>query len=318
MDSDIQQTLKAFKKKIFFHPRYRQACSQIQNAIENTQALGEPVSALLCGPSGSGKSTLFYYLRKFYSGDLVVQRDDGTYANLPVFYCEVPSPTTVKGLITNMLRMLIDETPNGTIEKLTHQLITCLKTSQVKMIFLDEIQRLCYTTVSEKVRLDSLQWLVSLLNGSGIPIVISGTETCRHIRSEDEAFGNRYPYFAELSNFTYDGRDSCDYFATLKHLDIAMYEIAALDTGVHLNDKTIAAPLFVGTRGNLKAMRLVINDALKTCLRRNKPYSLTVGDFHTACQCVALPKNLSDGNPFTLSYEDSLKLISVREEVTDE
>jgi hypothetical protein len=314
MESDIQQIIKSFKGKIVFHPRYRQAFSQIQNAIENTEALGEPVCALLCGPSGTGKSTLCYYFRKLYSGDSVIRRDDGTYTNLPVFYCEVPSPTTVKGLITNMLRMLIDETPNGTIEKLTHQLITCLKTSQVKMIFLDEIQRLCFTTVTEKVRLDALQWIVSLLNGSGIPVILSGTELCRDIRREDEAFENRYPYFAELSHFAYDASDHSDYFTTLKHLDTAMYEIAALRSGVHLNDPTIAAPLFVGTCGNLKRMRLIINDALKTCLRRDQPRELNVSDFITACQYVDLPKNLSNGNPFVLSFNNSLELISEYEE----
>ncbi|PMU07227.1 MULTISPECIES: TniB family NTP-binding protein [unclassified Pseudomonas] len=318
MESDIQQIVKAFKARIVFHPRYRQACSQIQNAIENTEALDEPVCALLCGPSGTGKSTLCHYFRKLYNGNSVIRGDDGTYANLPVFYCEVPSPTTVKGLITNMLRFLIDETPNGTIEKLTHQLITCMKTCHVKVIFLDEIQRLCITTVAEKVRLDSLQWIVSLLNGSGIPVILSGTELCRDIRREDEAFENRYPYFAELSHFTYDAKVDSDFFATLKHLDIAMYEIAELAKGVHLNDPTIAAPLFIGTSGNLKRMRLIINDALKTCLRRGVPRTLKASDFSTACQYVDLPNNLSDGNPFFQSYDDLMKLILDYEEVRDE
>lgn len=318
MESDVQEIVKAFKAKIVFHPRYRQAFSQIQNAIENTEALGEPVCALLCGPSGTGKSTLCHYFRKLYSGDTVLRRNDGTYVNLPVFYCEVPSPATVKGLITNMLRMLIDETPFGTIEKLTHQLITCLKTCQVKMIFLDEIQRLCITTVSEKVRLDSLQWIVSLLNWSGIPVILSGTELCRDIRREDEAFENRYPYFAELSHFSYEQGSCSDFFATLQHLDASMYEIAALGKGVHLNDPTIAAPLFVGTRGNLKKMRLIINDALKTCLRRDEPRELKVSDFFTACEYIDLPKNISDGNPYGLSYDNSLKLIINYQETNNE
>lgn len=317
MESDIQKIVKAFKSKIVFHPRYRQACSQIQNAIENTQALGEPVCALLCGPSGTGKSTLCRYFQKLYNG-AVIRRDDGTYANLPVFYCEVPSPTTVKGLITNMLRDLIDATPNGNIEKLTHQLITCLKTCQVKIIFLDEIQRLCITTVSEKVRLDSLQWLVSFLNGSGIPVILSGTELCRNIRCENEAFENRYPYFAELSHFTYDTGSNSNFFSTLKQLDTVMYEIAALAKGVHLNDPTIAAPLYVGTRGNLKIMRLIINDALKTCLQRDAPHELKSSDFYAACQYVGLPKNLSNGNPFAQPYDDLLKLISNYEEIINE
>lgn len=318
MESELLQIIRTFKRKIIFHPNYRQAFSQIQNAIENTEALGEPVCALLCGPSGTGKSTLCHYVEKQYNRDSLLRKDDGAYANLPVFYCEVPAPTTVKGLITNMLRMLINATPVGSVEKLTHQLITCLKTAHVKVILLDEIQRLCLTSVSEKVRIDSLQWIVSLLNGSGIPVILSGTERCRDIRREDEAFENRYPYFAELSHFIYETGEDADIFATLKTLDTTMYQLAALGKGVHLNDPTIAAPLFVGTRGNLKIMRLIINDALKTCLRRENPHELKASDFFAACQSVNLPKNLSDGNPFALPYDDSVKLILDYQEARNE
>ena len=318
MDSELQKIISTFKRKIIFHPNYRQAFSQIQNAIENTEALGEPVCALLCGPSGTGKSTLCRYIEKQYNRDSVLHYDDGTYANLPVFYCEVPSPTTVKGLITNMLRLLINDTPAGSVDKLTHQLITCLKTANVKIILLDEIQRLCLTSVSEKVRLDSLQWLVSLLNGSAIPVILSGTEQCRDIRCEVEAFENRYPYFAELAHFIYETGEDSDFFATLKSLDTSMYQLAALRNGVHLNDPTIAAPLFVGTLGNLKIIRLIINDALKTCLRRKGQKELKVSDFFAACQSVGLPKNLSDGNPYALPYDESLQLILDHQEPSHE
>jgi energy-coupling factor transporter ATP-binding protein EcfA2 len=318
MQADHLHIIKTFKSTIVFHPRYRQAFSQIQNAIENTQALGEPACALLCGPSGTGKSTLCFYFRKLYSSEATTRLNDGTYVNLPVFYCEVPSPATVKGLIINMLRMLINETPNGTTEKLTHQLVTSLRTAQVKIIFLDEIQRLCVTTTAAKVRLDSLQWIVSLLNALGIPVILCGTQECHDIRHEDAAFERRYPYFAELSHFNYGIGKNSDYLATLKNLDNALYQNAVIEKGLHLNDSTFAAPLFVGTRGNLGTMRLIINDALKICLIRKGQRKLMHNDFVTACQSIDLPRNLSDGNPFALSYEESLKLILEHEDNKDE
>ncbi|MNV58723.1 hypothetical protein D3C71_1511100 [compost metagenome] len=213
-----------------------------------------------------------------------------------------------------MLRLLINATPNGTTEKLTHQLITCLKTAQVKIIFLDEIQRLCLTSTAAKVRLDSLQWIVSLLNGSGIPVILSGTQECHDIRREDAAFQRRYPYFAELSYFNYETGKNTELLATLKNLDSLLYQIASIEKGVHLNDLTIASQIFVGTRGNLGTMRLIINDALKICLSREGRRELVLNDFFTACQCIDLPENLSDGNPFALSYEASLKLILDYEE----
>lgn len=314
MNAEATQILNDFKGIVVFHPLFRQAFTQIQLAIESTQLLGDPCSALLCGPSGTGKSTLCHYIRKHYDSDQVTRRVDGTYANLPVFYCEVPSPTTVKGLVSNMLALLIGETPNGTTDKLTHQLIACLRTAQVKIIFLDEIQLLCVSRVSDKVRLDSLQWIVSMLNALGIPIILSGTEKCRNIRSENESFENRYPYFAELANFDYSTGTDTALYGTLHQLDLGMYDSAALEHGVHLNDPTIAAPLYVASRGNPKRIRLIISDALKNCLQRAGSRELRHDDFVEACEHLDLPKKLSKGNPFTLDLTQSLNLIDIYQE----
>lgn len=310
MDSNIQEILVRFKRRIYFHRQYKEAFSQIETAIENTRTLGEPVCALLYGPSGTGKSTLCRYFENHYSSDPVIRREDGTYLQLPVFYCEVPAPTTVRGLIVDMIVRLIGDTPNGTIGKLTHQLMTCLKTAGVKVIFLDEIQQLCISTVSEKTRLDSLQWIVSFLNRSGIPVILSGTELCRNIRSSHAAFASRYPYLVELSNFTYESDDSSDLIRTLKSLDTAMYDIAALNNGLHLNDPTIAAPLFMGTGGNLKKIRLIINDALRFCLERDDQKQLQLEDFFMAFDGVNWPKIISKENPFGLDYMNVLHQIA--------
>lgn len=311
MNPHVQATLDRFKHRVIFFGSYKRAFSQIENAIENTRALGEPTCAILCGPSGAGKSTLCRYFEKFHSSDPVIRREDGVYIQLPVFYCEVPSPTTVRGLTSRMLSLLIDEIPNGTVERLTHRLITCLKTAGVKVIFLDEIQLLCVHTVSEKIRLDSLQWIVSVLNTSGIPIILSGTELCRDIRKNHEPFAVRYPYFAELSDFEYGCVNNADYMVILKKLDLAMYEIAELGGGLHLNDPAIAAALYVGTCGNLKRMRLIISDALKYCLQRGDPRELKTEDFCRACEVIDLPKCLASTNPFELSYIDAMELISI-------
>jgi hypothetical protein len=318
MNSHVRATLDKFKRRVIFFGSYKRAFSQIENAIENTRALGEPTCAILCGPSGTGKSTLCRYFEKFHSSDPVIRREDGVYTQLPVFYCEVPSPTTVRGLISRMLSLLIDDIPNGTVERLTHRLITCLKTAGVKVIFLDEIQLLCVHTVSEKIRLDSLQWIVSVLNTSGIPIILSGTELCRDIRKSHEPFAMRYPYFAELSDFEYGCVNNADYVVILKKLDLAMYEIAELGCGLHLNDPTIAAALYVGTCGNLKRIRLIISDALKYCLQRGDPRELKMEDFCRACEVIDLPKNLAATNPFELSYTDARELISDFQAISDE
>ncbi len=318
MEPNIEVTLQRFKRRVIFYGMYKHAYSQIQSAIENTHALGEPVCAILRGVSGAGKSTLCKYFEKYLCSEPILRGEDGAYIQLPVFYCEVPSSTTVKGMIISMLELLIGETPNGTVEKLTHQLLTCLRTAGVKVIFLDEIQLLCITTVSEKVRLDSLQWLVSLLNRSGIPVILSGTELCRDIRKSHAPFASRYPYVAVLKNFDHDSDPSSDYQVFLKNLDIAMYEIAQLGSGVHLNDPSIATSLYLAALGNLKKTRLIISDALKYCLERGGSRELKLEDFYRAGENIDLCPDLAEMNPFGLSYEEALRRIPDAEDDEDE
>ncbi|KAF0254741.1 MULTISPECIES: ATP-binding protein [Pseudomonas] len=318
MDARTRQILARFKRQVVFHRQYKFAFSQIENAIENTEALGEPLCAILYGVSGSGKSTLCRYCEKYHSSDPIIRRDDGTYVQLPIFYCEVPAPTTVRGLIGNMLTTLIGQEPKGTIVKLTQQLTTCLHTAGVKVIFLDEIQLLCVTTISQKVKLDALNWIVTLLNKSGIPIILSGTELCRDIRNSLDTFAKRYPYAAELTNFIYESHIDSDYLTVLKQLDLAMYSIASIQSGVHLNDPSIAAAIFVATSGNFKTMRLIISDALKSCLQRQGPNELKLEDFYMACECISLPDRLTDENPFALELNNNLLTIESYTEKSDE
>ncbi|MBF8644071.1 ATP-binding protein [Pseudomonas pudica] len=318
MDTRTAKILARFKRQVVFYGQYKFAFSQIENAIENTEILGEPLCALLYGVSGSGKSTLCRYCEKYHSSDPVVRRDDGTYVQLPIFYCEVPAPTTVRGLIGNMFSTLIGQEPKGTVVKLTHQLITCLHTAGVKVIFLDEIQLLCVTTISQKVKLDTLNWIVTLLNKSGIPVILSGTELCRDIRNSLDTFAKRYPYVAELSNFRYEEHSDSDYFTVLKQLDSAMYSIAGIDKGVHLYDRSIAAAIFVATAGNFKTMRLIMSDALKSCLQRDGPCELNLADFHIACECISLRDRLADENPFALELTTNLKTINDYQEKVNE
>lgn len=315
MTPDMASALHAFDKTIIFYPSFRRAFSQIQNAIENTQTLGRPVCALLSAPSGLGKSTLLNYFRTLHQPDDV--REDGVYTRMPVIYCEVPAQATVKGLITNILRMLINRTPGGTREKLTHQLVTCLITAGVKVIFLDEIQRLC-VTAGENVRVDSIAWIVSLLNTLRIPIILSGTEECINIRDNNRAFARRYPYLVELNNFLYSEGPDSEFYSMLQKLDSSMYQLTPLGLGAHLNDRAIASALYVATNGNIGTLRLIISDALKYCLNRNGTKSLTANDFLIATEYIDLPERLSATNPFTLSYSELKEIINEKDGDLDE
>jgi ABC-type Mn2+/Zn2+ transport system ATPase subunit len=74
MNSEIEAILERFKHRVIFYRSYKRAYSQIQNAIENTHALGEPVCAILLGINGAGKSTLCKYFEKYHSSDPIVRR----------------------------------------------------------------------------------------------------------------------------------------------------------------------------------------------------------------------------------------------------
>jgi len=299
--------LKKFSQVIVFYENARLAYSFVQDAIEDTMIRGIPTSAIIYGVSGTGKSTLCEHFEKIYGKSSAVEDAGGVEFTTTVINFEIPAEITIKGMARNMLIALGDAAPTGSSEQMTYKLITVLKTAQVQVIFLDEIQRLCYATTKE-VRFRALQWLVSLANKLKIAIILVGTEECADLPNYNQAFRRRFQTLIELKEFTFSQAANSDYMGTLKALDEALYSISKLPRGLHLHDPSISAALYLATGGNLEFLRAIIYKALKRRLRSTDNTGLQKEDFLAACEYMNLP-TIADLNPFAVPLPDALHAI---------
>lgn len=312
MDYETQNSiLKRFKRIRVHFPQFNAAHSTLLNAIEETQLTGEPYGAIICGWSGCGKTSLCLHMKSTYkSGEQV--KPDGVTRTQAVVYFEVPPTVTIKGMVREMLISLGLKSINGSTEEMTGFLIRLLKKRYVELIFLDEIQRLCWKT-ADKVRIEALSWITSFANKMGIPVILSGTEECYEIRTYLSAFATRYPYQVNLSFFEFTGAVDSDFNMTLQKLDEAMFNLTGLKNEVHLQDPSIAASLYLGTAGNLGWLRKIIYVALKRSLTRDDNKGLSHQDLYYACESLALETCLTSTNPFSYDLNEALQLINRNE-----
>jgi len=305
------KVLKAFAEQTVFFPSYQFAYSQLHKAMEATELRKTASCAFLIGRSGSGKSRLCELFIDAFGPPHEEPCEGGVIKIIPALYCLVPAPVTIKGICITLLKELGVYAPHPNVHALNVLLVERLKKCRVKVLILDEIQRLLKPD-AEKARDVTLDWLVALLTISGIPIMLSGTEECESLLKDaggQSPFTRRYCYSARLEHFQFSELANSDYYLTLKGLDQQLYRLANFTGDIHLQDLSIMAPLYVASVGNLEYLRQIIHEAASIALTRT-PHALKRVDFVDACCCLTLPKNLKkSSNPFNLSLSESLELI---------
>jgi hypothetical protein len=302
--------LQNFSETTVYFPKFAKAYSIVQNSIEMSFNTRTANAAIICGRSGAGKTTLCMHLIAHYNRVYDEELSAGAFQRTTTVYFEVPEPVTIRQMVEEMLIALGVTTVKGSVAHLTSMLITRIKTMGVKVVFLDEIQRLCLPSAA-KVRVSALGWIVSFCNRLNIPVILAGTQECRDIADYLEAFASRYPHMVVLNYFSYEPRPDSDYHRTLKKLDEIVQELWPSPNSVHLNDADIAAGLFVATSGHLKWLRIIIYRALDRCWIRDDGIGLSREDFLYACDQLDKKLNLHDANPFLLDLSQCNALIQL-------
>lgn len=319
MKSEASGAVAKFSKLAVFFPSYQFAYSQLSKAVEATEIRKTASCAFIIGPSGTGKSRLCELFTESFAAPYEEFDGDGVYKIITALYCIVPAPVTIKGICTTLLKRLGVYPPHGDVHALNELLLDRLKKCRVRVIILDEIQRLLKPE-AEKSRSVTLDWLVTLLSKSEIPIMLAGTEECKYLLYEQRKQGHspfirRYCYVAYLEHFAFSELESSDFYMTLKVLDQQLYDLMEFSGEVHLHDLLILAPLYVASVGNLEYLRQIVYEAVINAQTRHANV-LTRQDFIEACRCLSLPKQLSETrNPFSISLTECLTLIA---EYTDE
>lgn len=306
--TNTSELITQFNSQIVFFSQYRKAYAMMAKAVNTTKIRQVPNCCVVAGPSGVGKSTLAQLYRdSFPAPNRVALPQEGIRQTLPAFYFCVPSAVTVKSFVKALLAGLGCSDQKGDTVDLVFRATALLKTREVEVCLLDEIQRL--TRPNAQYTKDAvIDCLVTLLNYTNIPIILLGTKECLDLVYSREILARRYPYRMELGYLTYSEDSESDYFQLLRSLDIKLYDIANLATGAHLTDDSIASGLFTASRGSLEYIKKITCEALDICLNRDA--KLRRADFASACESMNLSLSLcKDSNPFKLSVADTLRAL---------
>ncbi|RPH58508.1 MAG: transposase [Chloroflexi bacterium] len=153
------------------YPRFKELHEEIQLCQRMTAIAGEAQCMSLEGVTGAGKSTLVVdYAAVFPRYEI------STGMVIPVFYAETPSPVTVKGMASYLLRQLGDPAADkGTLSSMNSRLINLIKDCEVKLVILDDFHHLI-DSETNKILSAVSNWLKVLIKKTGATFLVVGIE----------------------------------------------------------------------------------------------------------------------------------------------
>lgn len=243
-------------------PQFNRIIAKIKECQERSKYTTEPRCLLVTSDTGYGKTTL----AKFYCKDFP-QATEGEGVVIKVLRSSIPSSASIKGMASWLLKDMGDPMPDrGTTSSITMRLCKLIKACRVELIILDEFQHLIDRD-TEQVLTSSADWLKSILNETGVPIVLMGMPWSVRIL---EAVGNdqlkrRFAPRMELKPFGWSTPAEQKEFT--KFL-IVLEEALPLREGSNLYSGDMPFRLFCATQGVMANIKRLVSRAVERALER--------------------------------------------------
>jgi energy-coupling factor transporter ATP-binding protein EcfA2 len=193
------------------YPRFKEILSAINDCHHFSDLKDEPECLFLKGETGAGKTTIF----KSYATDYP-RRETESGSVVPLLSVTIPSPATVKSLVSKLLWELGDPAyDKGTTSNQTIRLIGLMKDCGVSLVFLDEFQHFIDRD-SAKVLKTVSDWLKDLILDTKVPMVLIGLPEAETVFKFNSQLSRRFANRHNLSPFSWSD-DSGIEFRTFLH-----------------------------------------------------------------------------------------------------
>ena len=205
------------------YPRMRKILSAIDDCQRLSNLKDEPECLFLKGETGTGKTTIIKSYALSYP-----RYETQTGTVVPILSITIPSPATVKSVVTKLLWSLGDPAyEKGTTGNQTIRLIGLMKNCGVKLVFLDEFQHFIDRD-SAKVLKTVSDWLKNLILDTKVPVVLIGLPEAEAVFHFNSQLSRRFASRHNLDPFSWKV-DSGQEFRTFLHL---------VESQLPLNDKS--------------------------------------------------------------------------------
>lgn len=289
-----KEVKKLYKQISQIYIEYGRVTKIFDNIETARQLFGysiEPECFLVQGISGVGKSSI----AEIYVADHPRRRTKSG-VRVPVLHAIIPKPTTLKSVITHLLRVLGDPLAGyGNTTEKKDRLIKFLGECKVEIILLDEFQHLLDVDCSIVS-----DWLKVLIEESKIPVILFGLPECEQVLQENIQLNSRFSSRLVLEPFKWDSENSRKEFEEF---------ITAFDEQMPFSGKselvTYADKIFYASDGiSRSAIRLIKRAALNALLR-NRNF-IAQEDLAMSYSLVLQSLHANKENPFRDNFDTSL------------
>jgi hypothetical protein len=272
----------------------------VQEVIEIYREEHYPKNLLIMGPARSGKSRLVEKICG-YGNPIPNQR----FPIKTIFASEVPSPASIKGLVTMLLYSLgVADPERGNVTMQTARLIRLVQSLNIEMLVLDEFQHLVENRSYEVIE-GVAEWVKTLINQLKIPVVLVGLPECLAVFEQDDRgqLRGRFSKHLHIFPFEWKGLDTKrDGDSYCKLLGIIERELR-LPAASNLSDARIAKRLLIASSGRIGFTVLIIEEAYRIAVRRGEQ-AISLELLQEAFEATYIERTHAFGSPFSASDKD--------------
>lgn len=284
---NIDEALEALASCTVWYPDYLEAMRIITKSFSTTRNRKDPSSALLIGPTGVGKTRLCRMLEKQLGTTTTPLGPTCMKKVRPCIYIELPEASTTRSL-SMVVAIALGATPldKQSITSLEMLIIERLITMEVQLVILDDFHH-----IAEKGRVISksslCNWLMKLLNNSGIPFLVSGSLKAENLINGVQELSDRFPYRAHLKVLPLaEEYSDSTLLGVLAGLQQEMIRLGKLTQYPHLTDPHHYKAMYMATQGNFRRLSNLLHDTFSIALTRGD-YTLSMDDFSLAADDLA-------------------------------
>lgn len=299
LSQEMTASLHALNHIYIQYPRFTALLFEIERVHQESEIASEPLCMMITGNTGVGKSTLIDQYIKKWPREL---SDEGI--RIPVLKAEVPLPSTISALVSELLMALGALNPmRGKVEERRARLVELLRRCGVKLIILDEFQHLVERGTPSKIA-NVADWIKSLINEVGIPFVLVGMPSARAVLEHSDQLARRFKIRREIILLDL-ARDPGEFHKLLELFD----QLLPFSKPAGLMETNLAARIFLATKGVFGHLVTLLREAGRIALITHSA-RMEVDHMEEAFDLYLSETLQLRANPFQISDKEAAQWIA--------
>lgn len=283
-NDDAIRVGRAIAHSIVPYSSFTAVVRQICNAVEVGNGTTIFAGVRVAAPSGTGKTLLIKYLKDN------LMRSPMFNSELSVIQASLKENPTVSQvqneLLANFNYGLDGAARRANNNEINLILVKAIEQHRVRLIALDEFQHV-FLTGGTKVATTVIDWLKRLMNLTGVPVILMGTEMMDRLDTVDPQLTSRIPTVVKLSPFLLN----TEWVGFLQALSES---ISAIDlSSIH---RDFAADLFRATKGSPRPLKAILTQAAMVAV--NQGLSTITKEVLADAYRLQYGPSSDGGNPF--------------------